>query len=142
MKKLILILASFLLVNLANAHPGHEVTFLQSFMHPILGWDHLLTILIIGMMVQAYPLAKGVYLPVSFISFFTIGALLGTMIPDFNQISTLMNQFVLSTLIGLAIMNIFSKKIRFEFILLVLGILALFTAVCMALNYRVNNQKS
>ena len=47
-----LLLASFgLLPSVAFAHPGHETAgMLSGMLHPLLGWDHLLAMVAVGML--------------------------------------------------------------------------------------------
>lgn len=49
MKKSILLCTLFFSLPVL-AHTDHSDTFFNAFYHPFSGWDHLLTMLIIGMM--------------------------------------------------------------------------------------------
>ena len=63
---------------LALAHPGHGLSSAYAgFTHPLMGWDHLLMMLAVG--VWAAKLAGNMrwQLPLTFISFMAIGAGLG-----------------------------------------------------------------
>lgn len=63
---------------LVLAHPGHELSSAYAgFMHPFMGWDHLLMMLAVG--VWAAKLVGNLrwQLPLTFVSFMAIGAGLG-----------------------------------------------------------------
>ena len=74
-----LLLASFgLLPSVAFAHPGHESAgMLSGMLHPLLGWDHLLAMVAVGMLAVMGRQKIAWQLPVAFVSFMLIGALLG-----------------------------------------------------------------
>ncbi len=121
MKKIIILASGLLFSGLLFAHPGHGENFAGAFMHPILGWDHLLTMLVIGMMVNFYTLKKGILLPIVFVSGFTIAAIAGANVSFISDAATLINQATLMTLILLAAINIFNKTVSFNFLLSILG---------------------
>lgn len=52
MSKLITGIGLSLLSTVAMAHEGHAHTLLSSALHPILGWDHLLAMILVGMASQ------------------------------------------------------------------------------------------
>ncbi len=52
----------------AFAHPGHASGFWEAFVHPILGWDHLLAMFIVGMLAVRYPGWETVLLPGVFVA--------------------------------------------------------------------------
>jgi urease accessory protein len=121
MKKIIILASGLLFSGLIYAHPGHGENFMSAFMHPILGWDHLLTMLVIGMMVNSYTLKKGILLPIVFVSGFTIAAVAGASLNFISDATTLINQATFMTLILLSAINIFNKTISFNFLLAILG---------------------
>lgn len=61
----------FALSSTAFAHPGHATGFWEAFVHPILGWDHLLAMFIVGMLAVRYSGWSALILPSLF-----VGALL------------------------------------------------------------------
>ena len=121
MKKIIVISSGLLFSGLIYAHPGHGENFMGAFMHPILGWDHLLTMLVIGMMVSSYTFKKGIFLPISFVSGFTIAAVAGASLNFISDAASWINQATLMTLILLSVINIFNKTVSFNFLLAILG---------------------
>ena len=74
-----LLLVSFgLLPSIAFAHPGHETAgILSGVLHPLLGLDHLLAMVAVGMLAVMGRQKIAWQLPVAFVSFMLIGALLG-----------------------------------------------------------------
>jgi urease accessory protein len=121
MKKIIILASGLLFSGLIYAHPGHGENFMGAFMHPILGWDHLLTMLVIGMMVSSYTFKKGIFLPISFVSGFTIAAVAGASLNFISDAANWINQATFMTLILLSAINIFNKTISFNFLLAILG---------------------
>lgn len=120
MKKII-IAAGLLFSGLSFAHPGHGESFVGALMHPILGWDHLLTMLVIGMMVNSYTFKKGILLPIAFVVGFTIAAVVGANLTDLNNSVNLINQATLMTLVMLAVLNGLNKTVSFQVLLAILG---------------------
>lgn len=74
-----LLLASLaLLPTAAFAHPGHDTSgMLAGVMHPILGWDHLLAMVAVGMLAVMGRSKPAWQLPLAFVGFMLVGALLG-----------------------------------------------------------------
>ncbi|GGB43222.1 protein hupE [Oceanisphaera marina] len=63
---------------LALAHPGHgEHSLTSGFMHPLLGWDHLLAMVAVGMLMVANRDRSAWQLPLAFIGFMLLGAIAG-----------------------------------------------------------------
>lgn len=63
---------------LAQAHPGHEpasLSFFQGLMHPLLGLDHLLAMLIVGVWAAQIGGRARLLLPASFVAIMAMGAL-------------------------------------------------------------------
>ena len=50
------------------AHPGHTDGFLSAVAHPWLGWDHLLAMVLVGVLAAGYSGLKGLTLPVAFVA--------------------------------------------------------------------------
>ena len=68
--KIFLYVFTFFFSTSVLAHPGHADTFMNAILHPFLGWDHLLTMLIVGVMASILSPKKGIVLPILFVSFF------------------------------------------------------------------------
>jgi urease accessory protein len=80
MKKNILIgIATSLVSSVAFAHPGHgvEIGFMSGFMHPLLGWDHLLVMMAVGVWAAKSGGKARWQLPLMFLATMAVGALLG-----------------------------------------------------------------
>lgn len=80
MKKSMLIgIAISLLSDVAFAHPGHGVEsgFMSGLMHPLLGWDHLLVMLAVGLWAAKSGGNTRWQLPLMFLGAMTVGAILG-----------------------------------------------------------------
>jgi urease accessory protein len=121
MKKMIILTAGLLFSGLLFAHPGHGENFVGALMHPILGWDHLLTMLVIGMMVNSFTVKKGIWLPISFVTGFTIAAVVGANFTTLTNVASLINQATLATLVLLAVINGFNQTVSFKALLAILG---------------------
>ena len=52
----------------AMAHPGHPDGFLAAAAHPWLGWDHLLAMVLVGVLAAGYSGLGGLVLPVAFVA--------------------------------------------------------------------------
>ena len=72
----------------AFAHPGHELHgagFIQGLLHPLLGFDHLLAMLIVGVWAAQLGGAARVWVPASFLALMAAGAALsisGVVLPQ------------------------------------------------------------
>lgn len=80
MKKIALTnILAFMFTPLAYAHPGHGLDhgFTSGFMHPLLGWDHLLVMLAVGVLAAKLGGKARWQLPLTFLIAMTIGAMLG-----------------------------------------------------------------
>lgn len=63
---------------LALAHPGHALNSVYAgFIHPFLGWDHLLMMLAVGVWASQLSGKQRWVLPVTFVSVMAIGAMIG-----------------------------------------------------------------
>lgn len=64
--------------SVAFAHPGHDTSgMLAGLIHPLLGWDHLLAMVAVGMLAVMGRSKPAWQLPLAFVGFMLIGALLG-----------------------------------------------------------------
>lgn len=64
--------------SVAFAHPGHDTSgMLAGLSHPLLGWDHLLAMVAVGMLAVMGRSKPAWQLPLAFVGFMLIGALLG-----------------------------------------------------------------
>jgi urease accessory protein len=76
-----LILRLLLAATPALAHAGHTPplpAFLAGFLHPLTGWDHLLTTLAVGLWAARLPHRARPLLPLTFLLAMTVGAVLAT----------------------------------------------------------------
>lgn len=74
-----LLLASLaILPTAAFAHPGHDTSgMVAGLLHPLLGWDHLLAMVAVGMLAVLGRSKPAWQLPLAFVGFMLVGALLG-----------------------------------------------------------------
>ena len=75
-------LAAFALPVLAHAHPGHEGhdltwDFTSGASHPLSGWDHLLTMIAVGLWAAQLGGRSRWLVPASFVSVMALGSVLG-----------------------------------------------------------------
>lgn len=77
-KQIILGVVLSLVSSLALAHPGHGFSgFASGFMHPLVGWDHLLMMVAIGVWAANMGGKARWQLPLTFVCTMLAGALLG-----------------------------------------------------------------
>lgn len=76
MKVLRSVIAVFLALacTAAMAHPGHSDGFLTAVAHPWLGWDHLLAMLLVGVLAAGFSGLRAMALPVAFVASMVIAA--------------------------------------------------------------------
>lgn len=74
----VLLILVALAPSVALAHPGHDTSgMLAGITHPLLGWDHLLAMVAVGMLAVMGRSKPAWQLPLAFVSFMLIGALFG-----------------------------------------------------------------
>ncbi|CAN5154231.1 HupE/UreJ family protein [soil metagenome] len=90
---------------LAWAHPGHEEGFVAAFMHPLLGWDHLLAMLMVGALAARHVGRSGLAVPAGFVGGAAVGALAGLLFPVTSGLSALLEPAILGSVavLGLAL---------------------------------------
>lgn len=91
MKKNILFgIAASLMSSVAYAHPGHgeSIGFVSGFMHPLLGWDHLLMMLAVGVWAANIGGRARWQLPLTFVATMLLGAIIGAIGITFNAIES------------------------------------------------------
>ncbi len=116
-KQLITGILLSLFSTLTLAHPGHGLSsFYAGFMHPYMGWDHLLMMLAVG--VWAAKLAGNMrwQLPLAFISFMAMGAGLGFLKLQFAGMETAIASSVIVMGVLLAINLSLSAKVKITII--------------------------
>jgi urease accessory protein len=87
MKKMLAVTWLTLAPTFALAHEGHTDSFLSAAIHPILGWDHLLAMILVGILAQQSLCQKGAHpnhdggrailLPMTFMASTTLGLFAG-----------------------------------------------------------------
>ena len=63
----------------AMAHDGHMNNLMTAVLHPLMGWDHLLAMLLVGILVARYELKARILLPILFVLGFGISAQVATV---------------------------------------------------------------
>ena len=123
MKRFLLLLSLFILPTSLFAHTGHEALgFSRGFTHPLLGLDHLLAMLSVGML-SAQMGGRAIWtIPATFVGFMLVGGILGMIgVPFFSvEIGIAVSVLVL----GLAIAA--DKKIPVLLAMAGVGFFALF----------------
>jgi len=112
-----------MVTNQAFAHPNHDTSLYSALLHPLTGWDHLLTMLIIGVMAYQFPMKKGVILPAIFVSTFGLSAVFSSGLGVGEEQLHLLNQLILVTLIALAVVHVVLTKLPLVLITLAIGMI-------------------
>lgn len=74
----LLVASSVLAPSVALAHPGHDTSgIVAGLMHPVFGWDHLLAMVAVGMLAVMGRTKPAWQMPLAFVGFMLVGALLG-----------------------------------------------------------------
>ena len=128
MKKWLLLIA-LLASNQAFAHPNHDTSLYSALLHPVTGWDHLLTMLIIGVMAYQFPMKKGVIFPAIFVSSFGLSAVFSTGLGIGEEQLHLLNQMILVALIVLPLVHVLLTKLSFSLVTLFIGMIGVFHGV-------------
>jgi len=111
MKKSLFLLAIFFSTNVF-AHPGHTDTFLSAVMHPLLGWDHLLTMLIVGVMASLLSGKRGLFLPVLFVTFFSVSALIAMQFNLSEGQFLILERLLLIGMIALPVVHFMLRRLQ------------------------------
>ena len=128
MKKWLLLIA-LLASNQAFAHPNHDTSLYSALLHPVTGWDHLLTMLIIGVMAYQFPIKKRLLLPAIFVSSFGLSAVFSTGLGIGEEQLHLLNQMILVALIVLPLGHVLLTKLSFSLVTLFIGMIGVFHGV-------------
>lgn len=83
----LLLIAGLLLATTAQAHPGHgSEDFSYGFLHPVMGLDHLLAMLAVGVWAMQTGGRSLWVIPLSFLSMMLAGGLLGMQGPAIEMV--------------------------------------------------------
>jgi urease accessory protein len=105
------------------AHSGHTDTFLTAFMHPLLGWDHLLTMLVVGVMASLLPKSRGILLPIFFVVIFSLSAIAAMQFPLNENQSQILERLVLMGMIALPVVHFLLKRLQSWVILIAISLI-------------------
>lgn len=109
MKKNILLgISTILASSEAFAHPGHGLAngFATGFMHPLLGWDHLLMMLAVGVWAANIGGKARWQLPLIFVATMLLGAIIGAPGITFGAVESVIAVGLIA--LGLALMSTFT----------------------------------
>lgn len=127
--KNLLLLITLLASNQVFAHSNHDTSFFSALLHPLTGWDHLFTMLIIGVMAYQFPMKKGVILPAIFVSSFGLSAIFYSGLDVGDGQPHLLNQMILVALIVLPLVHVGLTKLSFSLVTLFIGVIGVFHGV-------------
>jgi urease accessory protein len=68
------------------AHPGHMDGISAALTHPLSGWDHLMAMVLVGVIAAHYKGFKGILLPVIFVFSMITFSILGTIQVNLNLV--------------------------------------------------------
>ena len=118
-----LVLFALLVSNQVFAHPNHDTSIFSALLHPLTGWDHLLTMLIIGVMAHQFPIKKGVILLAIFVGTFTLSAILSSGLGVGEEQLHRLNQMILVALMVLPVVHVALTKLSFPMVSLFMGLI-------------------
>lgn len=79
MRKILSILVMSLLSQSAFAHSDLVATLMAGLIHPLSGWDHILAMALVGMLMVHYPMRQRLLLPLTFVAAFLLALVLGSI---------------------------------------------------------------
>lgn len=116
MKKNILLgIATSLVSSVAWAHPSHGLSngFVSGFMHPLLGWDHLLMMLAVGFWAANIGGKTRWQLPLTFVTTMLLGAIIGAAGITFGAVESIIALGLIA--LGLVLMSTFTMLPTMQF---------------------------
>lgn len=121
--KLVSLLAFVFFSNCAFAHEGHfdSIGFLSGFLHPITGWEHLLTILLVSFW-SAFTLKRIWLGPTLFMGGMFLGVFLGLA----QYAITWFELGIAISIMGMGILIYFNRRFDFNFSLALISIFGIF----------------
>lgn len=130
MKYLLLALCLFFIPNIAHAHiDGAEYGFMSGLMHPVLGFDHLLAMVAVGI-VSAQMGGRAIWsVPLAFVSMMVVGGLAGIYLADSLNIDSamvLVEFGIISSVILLGLAIALDKHMKVIWTMVFVGFFALF----------------
>lgn len=123
LRKLFTLISLALLSSGAYAHSGHTeaISFLSGFLHPITGWDHLFTILLVSFW-SAFTLKRIWLGPAIFMGGMFLGVFLGLS----QYAITWFELGIAISIMGMGILIYFNKRFDFNFALGLISIFGIF----------------
>jgi urease accessory protein len=123
LRKLFTLISLALLSSGAYAHSGHAeaISFFSGFLHPITGWDHLLTILLVSFW-SAFTLKRIWLGPALFMGGMFLGVFLGLA----QYTITWFELGIAISIMGMGILIYFNRRFDFNFSLSLISIFGIF----------------
>lgn len=121
MKRLMIGLGLMMVGINAFAHGGHDSSFLSIAMHPLTGWDHLLAMLLVGVLMTKYMHQGGWRLPVSFVITFGLG-LFSSALGNLINIPFDLNYLVWTSLVIFSIASLMERFVPINGLIVLVGV--------------------
>lgn len=118
----IVCLAGLLLSGIANAHPGHGTGYLDGVMHPLLGPDHILAMLAVGVWAAQLGSRAIWIVPLSFVSLMAFGACVAVS----GGVFPMVEGGIAASVLLLGLLVAFSVKARPILAAMLVGVFAVF----------------
>jgi len=121
--KFLALIGSFFISNAAFAHSAQteSISFLSGFLHPIMGWDHLLTLLLVSFW-SVFVLKKVWLGPIMFMGGILLGILLGLA-----QYALVWFEIGISiSIIGMGVLIYFNQRFNFNIVIALLAVFGIF----------------
>lgn len=128
MKKILTFIVLSVLSATAWAHPGHGIEgggFINGVLHPILGWDHVLAMVAVGLWAASFQGKARMAIPATFVLIMLLGFIFGTQgggIP-------MMEQGIAASVLIIGLAAAWAQRIPATIAMVVVGAFALFHGV-------------
>jgi urease accessory protein len=109
--KLIFLILALVISPVVLAHPGYIDGISAALAHPLNGWDHLLAIVLVGVIAAQYKGYKGVLLPVIFVFSMITFSIIGTIQVNLNLVEY-SEVLILTSLVFFGLFLFFQRDMR------------------------------
>ncbi len=121
----------------ALAHPGHAEDLLTAALHPWMGWDHLLAMLLVGVLAARYSGWQGPLLPLVFVASL-VGAAVLAVIGNMGWLISHVETVILSSLLIFGFLVAIQQQISIVPLVVIVAVLGFAHGYAHGLELRAN----